>query len=152
MWRRPRRRARRVGKGMLTVQTRRSEGGRGEVAELQGARLLTAMVQEVSERGAANVSVGHVVGRSGVSRRTFYEIFDDREDCFLAAFEEALQNAAAVVVPAYGTGGAWQTRVRAGLTALLGFLDSDRAAARLLIVESLASGPSALERRRQVVH
>jgi AcrR family transcriptional regulator len=109
------------------------------------------MVQEVSERGAANVSVGHVVGRSGVSRRTFYEIFDDREDCFLAAFDEALQHTEAMVVPAYGTGGAWQTRVRAGLTALLGFLDSDRAAARLLIVESLAAGPGALERRRQVI-
>ena len=109
------------------------------------------MVQEVSERGAANVNVGHVVGRSGVSRRTFYEIFNDREECFLAAFDEALQRATAVVVPAYGTGGAWQTRVRAGSIALLGFLDSDRAAARLLIVESLAAGPSALERRRQVL-
>jgi AcrR family transcriptional regulator len=135
---------------MLTTSTRRSDG-RGQVAELQKARLLTAMVQEVSERGAANVSVGHVVGRSGVSRRTFYEIFDDREDCFLAAFDEALQHAEAVVVPAYGIGGAWQRRVRAGLAALLGFLDSDRAAARLLIVESLAAGPGALERRRQTI-
>lgn len=109
------------------------------------------MVQEVSERGAANVSVGHVVGRSGVSRRTFYEIFDDGQDCFLAAFEETLQHAAAVVVPAYETGGAWLARVRAGLTALLGFLDNDRVAARLLIVESLAAGPSALQRRREVI-
>ena len=137
---------------MATITVRRSEAAnRGQVAELQRARLLTAMVQEVSERGAANVSVGHVVGRSGVSRRTFYEIFNDREDCFLAAFDEALHNAATTVVPAYGTGGAWQTRVRAGLTALLGSLDSDRAAARLLIVESLAAGPQALERRRQVI-
>ena len=136
---------------MLATTARRNEGGRGQVAELQRARLLTAMVQEVSERGAANVSVGHVVGRSGVSRRTFYEIFDGREECFLAAFDEALQHAAAVVGPTYGAGGAWQTRVRAGLTALLGFLDNDRAAARLLIVESLAAGPGALERRRQVI-
>src|SRR6202046_5951970 len=112
---------------MLTATNARSEHGRGQVAELQRARLLTAMVQEVSERGVANVSVGHVVGRSGVSRRTFYEIFNDREDCFLAAFDEALHNAAAVVVPAYGTGGAWQTRVRGGLIALLGLLDTDRA-------------------------
>ena len=109
------------------------------------------MVQEVSERGAANVSVGHVVGRSGVSRRTFYELFHDREECFQAAFDDALQRAEAVVVPAYGSGGAWLMRVRAGLTALLGFLDSDRAAARLLIVESLAAGPAAFERRRQTI-
>ncbi len=109
------------------------------------------MVQEVSERGAAHVNVGHVVARSGVSRRTFYEIFHDREDCFLAAFDEALDHAAAAVLPAYGTRGAWLARVRAGVVALLGFLDSDRAAARLLIVESLAAGTAALERRRQVV-
>src|ERR1700735_5699082 len=138
---------------MLATSTRRSDRGRGhpdghtrsgaskQVAALQRARVLTAMVQEVSERGAANVSVGHVVGRSGVSRRTFYEIFHDREECFLAAFDDALQNAAAVVVPAYGTGGAWQTRGRAGLTALLGLLDRDRAAARLLSVERLGFGP-----------
>lgn len=113
--------------------------------------MLTAMVQEVSERGAANVSVGNVVGRSGVSRRTFYEIFEDREDCFLAAFDEALEHASSVVVLAYGTGGAWLGRVRAGLAALLGFLDSDRAAARLLIVESLAAGPKALKRRQRVI-
>jgi AcrR family transcriptional regulator len=147
---------------MLTAPTRSSDGrGRPDghtrsgaskqVAELQRARLLTAMVQEVSERGAANVSVGHVVGRSGVSRRTFYEIFHDREDCFLAAFDEALQHAKVVVVPAYGTGGAWQTRIRAGLTALLAFLDNDRAAAHLLIVESLAAGPAALQRRRETI-
>ncbi|MGA9284669.1 MAG: TetR/AcrR family transcriptional regulator [Solirubrobacteraceae bacterium] len=137
--------------------SRRQAGGRGypdghrQVAEVQRARMLTAMVQEVSERGAANVSVGHVVGRSGVSRRTFYEIFEDREDCFLAAFEETLQHATSVVVPAYGTGGAWLARVRAGLTALLGFLDNDRAAARLLIVDSLAGGPKALKRRQEVI-
>jgi AcrR family transcriptional regulator len=121
------------------------------VVEVQRARMLTAMAQEVAERGAANVSVGHVVARSGVSRRTFYEIFDDREGCFLAAFDEALGRASTVVVSAYGTGGAWLARVRAGLVALLGFLDSDRAAAALLIVESLAAGPKALRRRQQVI-
>jgi AcrR family transcriptional regulator len=125
--------------------------GHRQVAEVQRVRMLTAMVQEVAERGAANVSVGHVVGRSGVSRRTFYEIFDDGEDCFLAAFQETLQHAASVVVPAYGTGGAWLARVRAGLAALLGFLDGDRAAARLLIVESLAAGPRVLKRRQEVI-
>ena len=129
----------------------RHPDGHRHVAEVQRARMLTAMVQEVAERGAANVSVGHVVGRSGVSRRTFYEIFDDGEDCFLAAFEETLQHAATLVVPAYETGRAWLVNVRAALTALLGFLDSDRAAARLLIVESLAAGPRALRRRQEVI-
>jgi AcrR family transcriptional regulator len=125
--------------------------GHKQVAEIQRSRMLTAMVQEIADRGAANVSVAHVVGRSGVSRRTFYEIFDDREDCFLAAFDDALEQVAMVVLPAYDTKGSWRVRVRAGLTALLECLDYDRATGRLLIVESLAAGPKALKRRQRVL-
>jgi AcrR family transcriptional regulator len=130
---------------------RKHADGHRQVAELQRARMLTAMAQEISERGAANVSVAHVVGRSGVSRRTFYELFEDREDCFLAAIDEALKQAAAVVVPAYEAEGSWRARVRAGLVALLQYMDHDPASGRLLVVESLASGRGALERRQSVL-
>jgi AcrR family transcriptional regulator/DNA-binding MarR family transcriptional regulator len=125
--------------------------GRARVADIQRARMLGAMVQEISERGAANVSVAHVVARSGVSRRTFYEIFDGREDCFLAAFDDALNGIARVVVPAYGEPGAWRAKVRAGLIAALECSDHDRETARLLVVESLAAGPKALARRQSVL-
>lgn len=122
-----------------------------QVAELQRTRMLTAMVQEISERGAANVSVAHVVGRSGVSRRTFYEIFDDRDDCFLAALEDALSSVLAVVLPAYQEPAPWQARIRSALIAFLDFLEYDRPTGRLLIVESLAAGSRALERRQKVI-
>jgi AcrR family transcriptional regulator/DNA-binding MarR family transcriptional regulator len=133
------------------VKDRGGVAGRGQVAEVQRARILTAMVQEVSERGAGNVSVGHVVGRCGVSRRTFYELFEDREDCFLAAFDDALKHAAGVVVPAYQQSGSWQAKVRAALMALLECLDYNPAMGRLLVVESLAVGHKALERRKNVL-
>jgi AcrR family transcriptional regulator len=141
---------------MVTATPRRSDGrgrpdGHKQVAELQRARMLTAMVQEVSERGAANVSVGHVVGRSGVSRRTFYEIFNDREDCFLAAFDDALSHVAAVVVPAYERAGTWIEGVRSALSVLLECLERDPAMGRLLFVESLAAGPGVLARRQRVI-
>jgi AcrR family transcriptional regulator len=113
--------------------------------------MLTAMLQEIAERGAANVSVAHVVARSGVSRRTFYEIFADREDCFLAAFDDALGGVAAIVVSAYEESGSWRAKMRRGLTALLECLDNDPGTARMLIVESLAAGPKALERRQRVL-
>ena len=109
------------------------------------------MAREVAERGAGNVSVAHVVARSGVSRRTFYEVFEDREDCFLAAFDEAVARVAAVVVPAYERRGSWQARMRAALTALLELLDDDRGTGRLLVVESLGAGPLVFERRRRVL-
>lgn len=141
-----------VGDGVARFGSRALQtGGRGRVVELQRARMLTAMVQEISERGAANVSVAHVVGRSGVSRRTFYEIFEDREDCFLAAFDDTLGLVARLVVPAYERPGTWRAKMRAGLTALLQCLECDRALGRLLIVESLAAGPGALQRRRRVL-
>jgi AcrR family transcriptional regulator len=125
--------------------------GREQVSDIQRARMLAAMAEEVAKRGAGNVTVAHVVGRSGVSRRTFYELFEDREECFLAAFDAAVERAAAVVVPAYGQPRPWRAKTRAGLTALLEFLDAEPDTARLLIVEALGAGPRALERRRGVL-
>jgi AcrR family transcriptional regulator len=122
-----------------------------DLAGIQRARILTAMTSEIAQYGAGNVTVAHVVTRSGVSRRTFYELFADREECFLAAFDEGVIRVANVVVAEYEASLRWVDRVRAGLLALLGCLDGDPALARLLIVESLAAGPRALERRTRVL-
>jgi AcrR family transcriptional regulator len=113
--------------------------------------MLSAMVDVVGERGAGAVAVAHVVARSGVSRRTFYEIFEDREDCFLAAFDDAVERIAGVVIPAYEQESEWRERIRAGLLAFLQFVDDEQGTGRLVIVETLAAGPRALERRAQVL-
>jgi AcrR family transcriptional regulator len=128
-----------------------SSVGREKVSEIQRARILTAMTEVASERGAANVTVAHVVARSGVSRRTFYELFDDREACFLAAFEDAARHIAARVIPAYQGEQRWREGIRAALAELLYFLDEEPEAGRLCIAESLAAGPQALERRARVI-
>jgi AcrR family transcriptional regulator/DNA-binding MarR family transcriptional regulator len=113
--------------------------------------MLAAMVEVCAERGAANVTVAHIVARSGVSRRTFYEQFDDREECFLAAFDQAIARIAAQVIPAFETQGKWGDRVRAGLGALLAFLDEEPDVGRLCIVETLGAGSRALERRARIL-
>jgi AcrR family transcriptional regulator len=124
----------------------------GGVGELQRARILAAMIELVRERGVGNVTVAHIVGRSGVSRRTFYDLFEDREDCFLAAFDHAVARIAARVVLAYAdSGGGWRVRIRAGLGALLGFIDEEPAAGALCVVDALAGGPRVLERRAVVL-
>jgi AcrR family transcriptional regulator len=125
--------------------------GREHIADIQRARMLAAMVQECAERGVANVAVAHVVGRSGVSRRTFYEVFADREDCFLAAFDEALASVVRVVLPAFESQGRWSAKMRAALSALLGSFTTDLAKGRLLIVESLAAGQMARARRHDTI-
>jgi AcrR family transcriptional regulator len=130
------------------VGRRRAES-REQVADIQRARILAAMVEEVAQRGVSNVTVSDVVSRSGVSRRTFYEIFEDREDCFLAAFDNAIGRLAKTVIPAYEQKGTWQTKIRSALTALLEHLDREPGTGRLVIVETLGAGHNALEHRRR---
>jgi AcrR family transcriptional regulator len=125
--------------------------GPERVGEIQRARILAAMTEVSCERGAGNVTVAHAVERAGVSRRTFYEIFSDREDCLLAAFNEGIARASRYVLAAYDPDAGWAERVRTALTALLEFLDVERGAGRLLIVGSLGAGTNALERRRRVL-
>ncbi len=109
------------------------------------------MVEECALHGPAKVTVAGVVERAGVSRRTFYEVFEDCEDCLLAALQEGLRRASEHVIPAYRHGGRWSEKVRAGLSALLEFLDTEPVMGRLLIVGSLAAGPRAVESRRGVL-
>jgi AcrR family transcriptional regulator len=125
-----------------------TKGASSQVADIQRARILAAMVDVVSEHGAANVTVAHIVSRSGVSRRTFYELFAGREDCFLAAFDQAIARIAAVVVPAFEEERSWRAKIRAALSVLLECLESDPCTGRLLVVETLGAGLKALERRR----
>jgi AcrR family transcriptional regulator len=122
----------------------------GAVAEIQRQRILAATAEVVAEHGAATVTVAHIVACAGVSRRTFYELFADCEECFLAAFDEAVERASAVVLPAYASAQGWRERIRGGLAALLGFLDANPGARALLLVEVLGAGPKALQRRARI--
>lgn len=148
-------RARSVAVNAVAPGLRGRRGARGAVAgggvpEIQRARILAALVEVVGEHGAGRVTVAHIVARSGVSHRTFYEMFSDREACFLAGFELALQRGAARVVPAFEQGGSWREQMRAGLAALLEFLDEEPGLGGLCVVDALAAGPVALERRTRV--
>jgi AcrR family transcriptional regulator len=124
---------------------------REHVSNIQRARMLAAMAEVAAERGAANVTVTDVVERAGVSRRTFYELFDDIEDCFLAAVEESVLRARERVLSAYSSESLWRESIRAGIVAFLQFLDENPAGGKLLVVEMLAGGRRALECRARVL-
>jgi AcrR family transcriptional regulator/DNA-binding MarR family transcriptional regulator len=113
--------------------------------------MLTATAEVAAERGAANMTVAQIVKRAGVSRRTFYEVFDDCEACVLAAFDQSIEWVSEPVLHAYRDGGSWRERMRASLSVLLGCFDEDQFAARLLVVESLAAGRKCLKRRSSVL-
>jgi AcrR family transcriptional regulator len=116
--------------------------------------LLNAALRVVFEEGYGGLSVARVTGVARVSRRTFYEVFEDREDCFLAIFEDALGCVGERVGDAYARGGrdgGWCGGVRAALTELLGVLDGDRRLACVLVVDALGAGPRVLARRAQAL-
>ena len=107
------------------------------------------MVDVAAERGYPETRVVDVIKAAGVSRKTFYELFTDKEDCFLAAYEKAF----GVLLRRTSDGfeskpkAPWAERVRLGLQAFLGIMAEWPAAAKFCIVEVLAAGPKAITRR-----
>jgi AcrR family transcriptional regulator len=124
---------------------------RGYVTEIQRARMLSAAVEAIEENGYARLTVAQVINRAKVSRKTFYDLFDDREDCFLAVFERTLAQVNARVIDAYESEPTWREGVRAGLTALLTFIDEEPELARLCVVDALGGGSRVLEERARVL-
>lgn len=117
------------------------------VVEMQRRRLTGAFVEVAGGSGLSDATVGAVCRRAGVSRRTFYEIFEDRDACMFFAVDSALRSLADDVVPAYRGSGPWRERIRDALSILLSVFDADRALARMCVIETLRAGPAVLERR-----
>ena len=126
-------------------------GGGVYLPEIQRTRLLDAAFAIVTEQGYRRMTVRRVCGLAGMSNRTFYDLFADPEDCFLAVFDQAVEEFAAVVVPAHEGEREWPARIRAGLGALLAFLDREPELRRLVFVEALGVGPRVLARRAEVL-
>ena len=122
---------------------------REAVTESQRNRIHQAMIEVVSGRGYPETRVVDVIGVAGVSRKTFYELFESKEDCFLAAYDVLLGNLLGEATDAFESraGDAWAERIRAALERLLQHLSSHPGEARFAIVEVLAAGPKALARR-----
>ncbi len=118
------------------------------VRAIQRERLLAAALRATAELGYREMSVQDMLDRSGVSRPTFYEHFENKEACFLTAFDAATGRLRTRVDGAAGTAaGGWRARLRAGLEELLRFVADEPDAAATLVVESRAACPAALLRR-----
>jgi AcrR family transcriptional regulator len=118
---------------------------------VQRARILAAAIAAAADGGYANMTVGRVISIARVSRKTFYEIFADRHECFLAACEHALAEATAVAREAYDGEATWRRGVRAALTRLLALIDEEPSTGYLLVVEPLVAGGGVVRRRAQVL-
>ena len=136
-----------------TPQLRLGRNGlpRARVSEIQRGRMLSAAMEVVEEVGYARMTVSQVIGRARVSRKTFYDVFADREDCFLAVFEGALSRVRLRASEAYERETGWREGVRSALATLLLFIDEEPALSRLCFVETLGAGERVLERRSQLL-
>jgi AcrR family transcriptional regulator len=120
---------------------------------MQRARLLGAAGLAVEELGWSHVTVASIAARARVSRRTFYDLFEDREDCLLAVCEDVSDRIGAEIAAALagGKNQAWRERVRAGLWVILSFFDREPELARFCVVQSARGGRRVLEWREDLL-
>jgi AcrR family transcriptional regulator len=120
---------------------------RAFVVQNQRERIIAAVADVTSVAGYGDMSVEDVLVTAGVSRRTFYEHFANKQDAFLAAYDDVTERLLAGVRAAFEPETTFAGRVRAGLAALLEFMANEPAFARMCLVEVMAAGPDAIQRR-----
>jgi AcrR family transcriptional regulator len=122
-----------------------------QLVEIQRSRLIAGAICAIEELGYAQTTVGHITERASISRRTFYELFANREECLTAAFEDLVGTIAAEVAAADLEHLPWRERIRTGLWRILAFFDREPALARVCVVQVLRGGPHVLERREEIL-
>jgi AcrR family transcriptional regulator/DNA-binding MarR family transcriptional regulator len=142
-----------AGGRVSTTRVRRGNGvaPRLQIAELQRARLLSATVLVADELGWSQTRVAHIAARARVSRRTFYELFENREDCLLAVLQDIVGRIAGEIATPELTGCDWRERVRGGLFTILSFFEREPVLARVCVVQALRAGPQVLAWREEIL-
>jgi AcrR family transcriptional regulator len=110
-----------------------------------------AMFEIVAKRGYQGTTVELIVKRAGVSRATFYENFENREDCLLAGFDQAVEDGKAFAAPRVEAAQDWAGKICAGLAAFLEFVGANPTRARTCLVETMTAGPPAMGRYEQAL-
>ena len=150
------------GAGALSERALRAEGrlpsGRHDlprqfIVQNQRERIVDATASIVAEKGLANLTIPEIARRANVSHQTFYEMYPTKHDAFLGAQKVGLHQALLVTVQAYEENkDDWPRGVAAGLRALLQYLASEPAHAHLILVDTFAASPAAIEIRDTSIH
>jgi AcrR family transcriptional regulator len=124
---------------------------REQIADSQRERLLAAIVEEAAGRGYRATTITEMVKRASVSTRDFYELFDGKEDCFLAAFDVVRDHVEDLITTAAAAEDDWPRQVIAGLRAALDLFAGEPDLARFCLVESVSATPKIAIRFREAV-
>lgn len=115
---------------------------RGPLAVTQRERILDAAERAVAEKGCAGATIEGIVKLAGVSTVTFYEHFEGKEECLVAAFDRAVEETSALLREAAPGELPWPEQMRVGLRAFLTAIDADPVRARMCLVEAQMGGPA----------
>jgi AcrR family transcriptional regulator len=124
---------------------------RDAVLASQRGRLLDAMAEAVAEHSYGATTIAHVVSHAGVSRKTFYEHFRDKEHCFLAMYDTGIAFVLGRLTEALEAAEDPRERLVSGVSTFLGVLAEEPAFCRSIVLEVYAAGPIGLARRRAVL-
>ena len=116
------------------------------VSRNQRERLIAGLAEAVAEHGYAGTTIAHITRHAAVSRRTFYEHFASKDECFIAAYDTVMAELGRRIGAAFEQEEEWPQAVRAGIAAMLEFLTAEPHLARLSMVEALVAGPVVVER------
>ncbi len=116
------------------------------VVHNQRERLIAGLAEAVAENGYSGTTIAHITRHAAVSRRTFYEHFASKDECFVAAYDTVMVELRERVADAFEKEDEWPRAVRAGVGAMLRFLTAEPNLARLSMVEALVAGPVVVER------
>jgi AcrR family transcriptional regulator len=125
---------------------------REQVAHNQRERLIAGLASAVAEHGYRAVTITHITKEARVSRRVFYENFEGKEECFIAAFEVVVGHVRELAEEAATEIEDWPQRAIAAARAVLSFFAAEPDLARLCLVESQAAGPAVAARFHEAVH
>ncbi len=116
------------------------------VVHNQRERLIAGLAEAIAENGYSGTTIAHITRHAAVSRRTFYEHFSSKDECFVAAYDTVMEELRERVSAAFEGAGDWPHAVKAGIGAMLEFLAAEPSLARLCMVEALVAGPVVVER------
>jgi AcrR family transcriptional regulator len=116
------------------------------VSRNQRERLIAGLAEAVAENGYSGTTIAHITRHAAVSRRTFYEHFSSKDECFVAAYDTVMTELHKRVAEAFDDQEDWPQAVRAGIAAMLKFLTAEPTLARLSMVEALVAGSVVIER------
>jgi AcrR family transcriptional regulator len=116
------------------------------VTHNQRERLIAGIAEAIAENGYSGTTIAHITRAAAVSRRTFYEHFSSKDECFVAAYDAVMKELRERVTAAFEATDEWPQAIKAGIHAMLEFLAAEPNLARLCMVEALVAGPAVVER------